>query len=123
MVRSLQTDDRVRVYGGYDPEPDWLAQSPEGYVGTVTAFVDGWGDAPSAVVELDKELSVSTSWGVTARGRFLVLTFAWMEMDWSTPGPRLHVCLLEAQPNDGPVSEAEFKRTLVESHASWNFAE
>jgi hypothetical protein len=122
MARSLQPGDRIRVYGGYESEPDWLAQSPEGYVGTVRDFVEGWGDAPSALVELDHEISVSTNWGVAAQGRFLVLIFAWAEMDWSKPGPRLHVCLLGAPPDDGQASQAEFKRTCVESHASWNFA-
>jgi hypothetical protein len=55
-VPNLQVGDRVRVYGGYDYQPEWLAANPEGYAGRVVEFIPGQNQLPAPVIELDEEL-------------------------------------------------------------------
>ena len=111
----------MRVYDGYEAEPKWLAGHPDGYVGVVQGFVEDTNGQPAAVVALDQEITLeSASTGEALRGRYLLLTFAWTGMNWSRPGPRLHVHLFQEPPTRYP-SRAEFRRSWVESHASWNF--
>jgi hypothetical protein len=85
--RKLQQGDRVRVTGGYDMEPQWLAHRPDGHVGTVQGFIEDSNGEPAAVIALDGEIALTSTAGEPLRGRFLLLTFAWTEMNWSTPGP------------------------------------
>lgn len=122
MRRALQVGDRVLVRGGYDMDPMWLAQSREGYRGTVIAFVDRRRRLPSAVVALDEELVLPHGAGAVKgreiRGSYLVLDQAWSDSDWSTDGPRLHVRLLRDWP-PGDADSDETGGARVESHADY----
>ena len=118
----LKQGDRVSVAGGYDMEPRWLEGHPDGYIGTVEGFLQDTNGHDAAVIQLEQEVTMAgASSGKSLRGRYLLLTFAWAEMNWSEPGPRLHVHLLEDVPAKY-LSEAEFHQRWVESHASWDFA-
>lgn len=43
---QLTVGDRVRVFDGYDMDPEWLAASVAGYEGRVGAFIPGQNDRP-----------------------------------------------------------------------------
>ena len=119
--RELRIGDRVRVYGGYDHEPAWLAADPGGYRGVVVDFLVGGDSRPVPVVELDQELVLPEGAGATerpVRGRFLALELGHLNTDWSTPMPRLHIELFDSRPEaDG--SEGRPQGAWVESHATY----
>jgi hypothetical protein len=122
--RRLRKGDRIRVGGGYDSDPKWLAEAPDGgsYTATVERFIDGPNGHPAAVVVLDRNVNlVGANSGEPISGRYLLLTFAWRGMSWRKPGPRLHVHLFDQPPSEYP-SEPEFLQRWVESHADWEFA-
>ncbi len=112
--QPLVVGQRVRVYGGYDAEPAWLAGSPDGYLGTVVAFIPGWDVLPSAVVEADQDIRIGSD-----SGRFLVLTQAWEGVPWGQSSPRVHVELCSSMPEPQSPDEREHG-AWVESHASFD---
>ena len=121
-ARKLTVGDRVRVFGGYDMQPEWLAVSITGYEGRVRAFIPGQNDRLAALVELDSELVLEQGAGAvrgqTVRGRFLVLELGHTGTDWATSEPRIHVELCEDAPP--PVRWQERARgSWVESHATY----
>jgi len=56
MSPELQVDDRIWVGAGYEPDPAWLAASPDGYAGRVANFIPGQNEQPAAMIELDEEI-------------------------------------------------------------------
>lgn len=56
--KALAAGDRVRVFGSYWFDDNWLDPSPDGYTGTVRTFIPGQNEQPAAVVELDREIGV-----------------------------------------------------------------
>jgi len=118
----VDVGDRVRVGGGYDQRPEWLTASPDGYEGTVVAFIPGHNDPPAAVIALDEELVLPSGAGAVSgsavRGRYLVLELGHVGTDWTTPTPRVHVELCDAQPEDLPSAERRHG-AWVESHATY----
>lgn len=124
-MRQLQVGDPVRVGGGYDNEPAWLAANPDGYRGRVAGFIPGQSEQPAAVIELDDELVLpeGTVEDRQVRGRFLVLELGHVGTDWSTPTPRrVHVELCDFAPEAKPWAERR-QGVWVESHASYRIIE
>lgn len=124
--RSLSVGDRVRVFGGYDMDPAWLAADAGGYEGRVLRFVRRPGDGrpPAAVVALDRELVLPEGAGATTdpvRGGFLVLLLGHVGTDWATPAPRIHVTLCQSPPDQLPwTATEEGSAWWVESHATYS---
>jgi hypothetical protein len=123
-LHRLQIGDSVRVGGGYDNEPAWLAANPDGYRGRVAAFIPGQNEQPAAVIELDDELVLpeGTIDDRQVRGRFLVLESGHVGNDWSTPTPRLHIEVCDFAPEAKPWPERRHG-VWVESHASCRIVE
>jgi hypothetical protein len=121
-ARELAVGDRVRVFGGYDMDPEWLAASTSGYEGRVGAFIPGQNDRLAAVVELDSELILEQGAGAVrgqiVRGRFLVLELGHTGTDWATPEPRVHVELCEDAPPPTRWQD-RVRGAWVESHATY----
>jgi hypothetical protein len=61
-AQILSVGDAVRVFGGYDSRPGWLAGS-SGYTGTVVAFIPGQNEQEAAVVRLDERLVLPRAQG------------------------------------------------------------
>lgn len=114
------------VYGGYDYEPEWLAESPDGYAGRVVEFIPGQNEPPAPVVELDEEVVLPAGAGAVrsseVRGRFLVLELGHEGTDWATPTPRIHVELCDFRPE---VARWQDRRqgAWLESHATYKIVE
>jgi hypothetical protein len=102
MARRLEVGDRVRVFGGYDMDPPWLAGHLNGYTGEVIEFIPGQNHQPAAVLQFDEELVLPEGAGAVdgreVRGRFVVLELGHVGTDWATPRPRIHVELCEGRP-------------------------
>lgn len=121
----LAVGDRVTVYGGYDMDPEWLADSASGYAGIVVEFIPGQNDRLAAVVELDAKLvlpdGAGAVKGMEVRGSFLVLELGHVGTTWATPTPRIHVELCADAPP--PVRWQDRPQgAWVESHASYRIA-
>lgn len=114
--------DRVRLSGGYDMDPGWLAVDRAGYLGRVVAFIPGQNDQPAMVVELDQELVLPHGAGAVkdreVRGRFAVLELGHTGTDWATPRPRVHVELCADRPPPRPWSDRP-RGAWIESHATY----
>jgi len=119
--QRLDVDDRLRVFGGYDMDPAWLAPAPNGYVGAVIGFLPGHNEQPAALVELDEEAVIPELRDLgPVRGRYLVLELGHEGSDWSTPRPRTHVELCDFRPEAKPWKDRR-QGAWVESHATWTF--
>jgi hypothetical protein len=119
--RALEVGDRIRVYGGYDYDADWLAAKPEGYTDRVIEFIPGQSVLPAPVVELDEELVLPSGAGAArgreVRGRFLVLELGHEVTDWSTQNPRVHGELCDFRPERRRWQDRR-QGAWVESHAT-----
>ena len=104
--------DRVRVFGGYERHPAWLAGGG-GYAGTVVAFIPGQNENPASVVRFDREVVLA---GV--RGHHAVLELGHEGTTWATPRPRLHVELCDFEPEARSWHERR-QGAWVESHATY----
>ena len=117
----LDVGDRIRVFGGYEMQPEWLAGAPEGYVGTVIEFLPGQGEQAAPLVELDVEADIPQLRDLgRVRGRYLVLELGHAGADWSTTRPRTHVELCDFRPEARPWKDRR-QGAWVESHATWAF--
>ena len=77
--RPLASGQRVRVFGGYDTNPAWLKDDPDGYEGVVVEFIPG-GRASAAVIALDVPLFAG---GI--EGEIVVLEQAWEGIPGAKP--------------------------------------
>jgi hypothetical protein len=108
--RRLQPGDRVKLFGGYDMDPEWLCGKNE-HTGTLIRFMPGQNPKPAAVVRLDAPLTVQ---GVT--GEFLVLELRFVGARWKD-GETVHVELCDFDPE--PITWKDRRRgKWVEAHAS-----
>jgi hypothetical protein len=121
-ARTLAVGDRIVVFGGYDVDPDWLAESPGGYAGTVIEFIPGQNEHPAAVVALDEELVLPAGAGAVlgepVSGRYLVLELGHRGDNWATSTPRIHVELCQHRPPPRRWQDRP-KGAWVESHATY----
>jgi hypothetical protein len=110
-AEDLQTGSRVRLSGGYDFEPEWLAgkDSVEGFV---AGFVPGQNETSAAVVKLEAPI---TTQGVT--GEILVLELRYVGATWAPTGI-VHIELCELLPEPKPWKERR-QGKWVESHATY----
>jgi hypothetical protein len=69
-THRLEVGDRVVVYGGYDPEPEWLVANPAGYPGRVVEFLPGQNANPAPLIELDDQLVLPAGAGPCEERRF-----------------------------------------------------
>jgi len=111
QATSLNAGDRVRVSGGYNFEPAWLA-GRSSVVGTVATFIPGQNEKPAAVVTLDKPV---TAEGVT--GDTLVLELRYAGASWG-PTETVHVELCDYTPEPKGWKDRQ-QGKWVESHATY----
>lgn len=109
----LTVGDRVRVFGGYDQHPTWLADG-SGYVGTIVAFIPGQNENAAAVVRFDQAIVLPD-----ARGEYAVLELGHMGTTWATPKPRIHVELCDFEPEARRWQDRR-QGVWVESHATYD---
>ncbi len=108
----MRIGDRVRLSGGYDPEPKWLAGGT-GYFGRVTRFIPGQNQEPAAVVTLDSPIDIGS-----AAGKVVVLELRYVGQKWEGSGT-VHVELCDFDPDDRPWQDRR-QGTWVESHARYD---
>ena len=114
---KLTAGDRIRLFGGYDLDPEWLRMRPAHYA-TVSGFfdneIDGRSDDSriSASIEFEEELEFK---GV--RGRYGFIMGRWEGQTWETEGV-VHVHLSDRHVSS--AAEVESANTAwLESHASY----
>lgn len=116
---SLDVGRRIRLSGGYDFEPAWLAN--HGCVeGVVAAWIPGQNEEPACVVALDNPITAEGVVRDTRRevtGRYAVLELRYEGAAWGDTGV-VHVELCGEMPQpkawpDRPVG------AWVESHATY----
>jgi len=106
----LKPGDRIRLYGGYDPEPGWLC-GKKAYSARVIAFIDSRIKARSgderlcAVVELDDHIEFEG-----LKSRHVLLQLRYRGQRWHCSGI-VHINLL-----NGPVADAS---KLTDSSSRW----
>jgi hypothetical protein len=111
--RPLAPGQRVRVFGGYDTNPSWLQDDPDGYEGVVSGFIPGRNELPAAVIALDAPLFAG---GI--EGAFVVLEQAWEGIAWGQTSPRIHVELCNFTPEAKRWQERR-RGAWIESHATF----
>ena len=102
---KLKVGDRIKLAGGYDPEPKWLA-GKACVLGKLVQFIEG-----VAVVELDAGISA-----YDCTGKFLVLHLRYEDAKWIEQGI-VHVFLYNEMPD--PKNWPLQKDRWVESHAQY----
>jgi len=109
---SLEIGDLVRLSGGYDFEPEWLAGA-ESVTGSVVAFVPGQNENPAAVINLDEPLSYKN-----LTGSILVLELRYADTNWGKT-QTVQVELCDFMPEQ--ISwRTRRKGQWTESHATCN---
>jgi hypothetical protein len=111
--RPLAAGQRVRVFGGYDTNPAWLKDDPDGYEGIVADFIPGRNELPAAVIELDVPLFAG---GI--EGGIVVLEQAWEGIPWGQTSPRVHVELCNFKPEHKRWQDRR-RGAWIESHATF----
>jgi hypothetical protein len=111
--RPLAQGQRVRVFGGYDTNPAWLKDDPDGYEGVVVEFIPGRNELPAAVIALDVPLFAG---GI--EGGIVVLEQAWEGIRWGQTSPRVHVELCDFEPEHARWQERR-RGAWIESHATF----
>ena len=101
----LRPGDRIRLIGGYDPEPSWL-EGAEHIDAAVEHFIPGQNDSQSLVVRPDNWPS-----------DYLVLELRYVGAEWINEGV-VHVERCDFMPGAKPWAERE-RGKWVESHASY----
>jgi hypothetical protein len=108
----LRPGDRLRLFGGYDPMPEWLT-GRDALDGTIVRFIPGQeASRAAAVVRLDEEVTVGE-----VAGSIVVLELRYADAMW-TPEGIAHVELCDFEPE--PTASGDRRRgRWVESHASY----
>jgi len=111
MFSTLNVGDKIRLSGGYDMEPKWLA-GKNFHSGTVTEFIPGQNQTPAAVVKLDAPITFDET-----TGDIVVLELRYEGAKWAEK-EIVHVELCNFIPE--PASWKFRKQgKWVESHASY----
>lgn len=113
LGRPLAPGQRVRVFGGYDTNPAWRKDDPDGYEGVVTDFIPGKNELPAVVIELDAPLRAG---GI--EGDIVVLEQAWEGVLWGQSSPRIHVELCDFKPEQKRWHDRR-RGAWIESHATF----
>lgn len=107
----MKLGDRLRLFGGYDPRPEWLGEGGE-VVGTLEDFIPGQNREPAALVRLDTPIEVEGTGGAV-----LVLELRYVGASWAEEGI-VHVELCDFEPERKRWQDRRQGR-WVESHASY----
>lgn len=108
---QIAVGDRLRLFGGYDMEPRWLAGHSH-YLGVLESFMPGQNRELAAVIRLDAPITVE---GVS--GNLLVLELRYEGARWTSEGI-VHVELCDFEPERKPWAERR-QGKWVESHAPY----
>ena len=113
MFGTLKVGDKVRLSGGYDMEPKWLA-GENCYTGTVTVteFILGQNKSPAAVVKLDHEITFDDT-----IGSIVILELRYEGAKWKK-SETVHVELCNFVP-EAATWKSRKQGKWVESHASY----
>ena len=111
MFGTLKIGDRIRLSGGYDMEPRWLA-GKDSHIGTVSEFIPGQNQAPAAVVKLDHAITVDDT-----TADIIVLELRYEGAKWKEK-ETVHVELCDFVPE---AASWKFRKQgkWVESHATY----
>lgn len=129
---GFQVGDNVRIAGGYDMEPAWLAGGT-GYLGHIDAIDGKW-----ATVRLDSAITLrapTNGWAnfgkgqgqsvgkvAEAHGAWLAVGLAYKDAEWREPIERLHVSVCGERPDLGAIPAGGGVGVWVESHATMSLA-
>ena len=103
--------DRVRLGGGYDVEPRWLA-GRQYYSGSVKAVIPGQNDMPALVVEITEDAVFGNY-----SGKYLVLELRYAGAKWLETGT-VHVESRDCEPQAKSWQQGK-QGKRVESHATY----
>jgi hypothetical protein len=110
MNSSFTVGDRVRLSGGHEMNPKWLAGN-EAYLGIVSSFIPGQNETPAAVVKLDAQIACD---GVV--GEFVILELRHKGATWKSRA-YVHVELCNFEPEYADW-QSRLQGKWVESHAT-----
>ena len=108
---SLAIGDRVRLGGGYEPDPAWLSGRTS-VLGTVSQFIPGQNGSRAVVVQLDEPIS-----GESLSGSTVVLQLRYVDAKWE-PTETVHVELCDFTP-EPKVWKNRRQGEWIESHATY----
>lgn len=108
---TLQVGDRLRLSGGYDFEPEWLAGASHRDA-AIVAFFNETDDREAAVVKFDEFLE-----SPRGSGEFAVLLLRYVGAQW-TDHEIVHIELCNFMPELKPWAERK-QGAWIESHASY----
>ena len=111
-MTNLKVGDRVRLTGGYEPEPKWLC-GQDFYEGEVITFLSIKEETPLAVVRLDKPISFNK-----ITGDILVLKLRYVDASWHETAI-VQAYLYDFVPKD-PVFLHCDSPNYIESHVSYD---
>jgi len=111
MFGTLKIGDKVRLNGGYDMEPKWLA-GESFYIGTVIEFIPGQNKTSAAVVKLDRDITFDDT-----TGDILVLELRYDGAKWKK-SETVHVELCNFVP-EAATWKSRKQGKWIESHASY----
>jgi hypothetical protein len=110
MLCTLKVGDRIRLSGGYDMEPKWLAGN-DCYFGAITEFIPGQNQTPAAVVKLDHAITFDDTTGDIVILELRYEGAKWMEKE------TVHIELCDFVP-EAASWKSRKRGKWVESHAS-----
>ncbi len=116
-MARLSVGDRIRLFGGYDYEPEWLHDRPEHFAKVLSFFDNGIEGRDShsrlsASIEFEQPIEYK---GLT--GRFGFMMGRWEGQTWDPTGVvHLH---LSAQVVGSASDVAAVEYVWLESHASY----
>ena len=116
---TLEVGSRIRLFGGYDFEPQWLT-GREDILATVTRWIPGQNSLPACVVHLDESLTASglvRGKRQTITGSIAVLELRYTGSPWVASGT-VQVELCDFEPDEAPWPKRNIG-AWVESHASY----
>lgn len=108
---SLTIGERLRLSGGYGPNPAWLSGKAS-VIGTLTEFIPGQNETPALVVQLDEPII-----GESTSGSTIVLELRHADAKWE-PAGTVHVELCDFVPEPKAWKDRR-QGEWVESHATY----
>lgn len=112
--KKIKLGDRVKLWGGYSTNPEWLS-GKDAYYGEVIGFISGPYKNEDVIVRLDEEISFSN-----IKGKILILTLRYKGAVWGK-AEIVHLHLSDSIPQGDKwcVDKDEWDRSHIESHASY----
>ncbi|HEY3301856.1 MAG TPA: hypothetical protein VGJ90_13880 [Methylophilaceae bacterium] len=111
MFGTLKVGDRIRLSGGYDMEPKWLAGN-DCYFGAIIEFILGQNQTPAAVVKLDQPIIFDDT-----TSDIVILELRYEGSKWSKK-ETVHIELCDFMPQAASWKSRK-QGNWVESHATY----